>query len=83
MKNDGSCSNEEAFWKDFVHSFGEKALEDRPLFEEFYAKDFEQDRGFCGYTPKAAGVVELLREKGRRLLHSVRRRLRLESGVQL
>ena len=83
VKNDGSCSNEEAFWKDFVHSFGEKALEDRPLFEEFYAKDFEQARGFCGYTPKATGVVKLLREKGRRLLRSLSRRLRLESAMQV
>ena len=83
IRNDGTQSNEEAFWKDFVHSFGEKALEDRPLFEEFYAKDFEQARGFCGYTPKATGVVKLLREKGRRLLRSLSRRLRLESAMQV
>lgn len=67
VRNDGSCSNEEAFWKDFVQSFGEKALQDKPLFEEFYAKDFQQARELCGYTPKAANAVNLIWEMGRRV----------------
>ena len=32
VENDGSCSNEEAFWKDFGKTFGENALKDRVLF---------------------------------------------------
>lgn len=67
VRNDGSCSNEEAFWKDFVQSFGEKALQDKPLFEEFYEKDFQQARELCGYTPKAAKAVNLIWEMGRRV----------------
>ena len=67
VRNDGSCSNEEAFWKDFVQSFGEKALQDKPLFEEFYEKDFQQARELCGYTPKAANAVNLIWEMGRRV----------------
>ncbi len=67
VRNDGCCSNEEAFWKDFVQSFGEKALQDKPLFEEFYAKDFQQARELCGYTPKAANAVNLIWEMGRRV----------------
>ncbi len=67
VKNDGSCSNEEAFWKDFVRGFGENVLKDRPLFEEFYEKDFQQARTLCGYTPKAKGTVDLIREAGRRV----------------
>lgn len=67
VRNDGSCSNEEAFWKDFVQSFGEKALQDKPLFEEFYEKDFQQARELCGYTPKAASAVNLIWEMGRRV----------------
>lgn len=67
VRNDGSCSNEEAFWKDFTQSFGEKALQDKPLFEEFYAKDFQQARELCGYTPKAANAVNLIWEMGRRV----------------
>ena len=36
VKNDGSCTNEEAFWKKFTALFGEKAERDRCVFEEFY-----------------------------------------------
>lgn len=67
VRNDGSCSNEEAFWKEFVQSFGEKALQDKPLFEEFYEKDFQQARELCGYTPKAVSAVNLIWEMGRRV----------------
>ena len=36
VKNDGSRRNEEAFWQKFYSIFGEKSLQDKPLFEEFY-----------------------------------------------
>ena len=67
VKNDGSCTNEEAFWKDFTGIYGEKALEDRPLFEEFYAVDFQGARAFCGYTPAARETVTLLKDAGERV----------------
>ena len=67
VKNDCSCSNEEAFWKDFAQTFGEAALEDRPLFEEFYAIDFQQASVLCGYTPKAAATVRMIRDMGGRV----------------
>ena len=64
VRNDGSCSNEEAFWRDFTALCGPKAAADRPLFEEFYAVDFENARSLCGYTPRSAEVVALLRNAG-------------------
>ena len=62
VRNDGSCSNEDAFWRDFAKTCGERVLEDRPAFEEFYAVDFKGAQGFCGYTPKAARIVRLIRQ---------------------
>ena len=35
VKNDGSCSNEEAFWRCFSGIYGEDALKDIPLFNAF------------------------------------------------
>ena len=32
VKNDGSCTNEEVFWKTFCAVMGERVLEDKPLF---------------------------------------------------
>ena len=40
VKNNGTKSNEQAFWEKFEKIFGEKALEDKPLFDEFYENDF-------------------------------------------
>lgn len=67
VKNNGARSNEEAFWTDFVQSFGQESLKDKPLFEEFYAKDFQQAKELCGYTPKAANAVNMIWEIGRRV----------------
>ena len=67
VRNDGTCKNEDAFWKDFSAIYGEKALNDRPLFEEFYANEFGAAKRFCGFNPKAAETVRALREKGLRV----------------
>ena len=64
VKNDGSVSNEDAFWRKFAEIFGESALADRPLFEEFYRVDFQQARQFCGFDPAAAETVRLVKELG-------------------
>ena len=44
VKNDGTRTNEEAFWDCFVSVFGPSARDDVPVFEEFYAEDFQQAR---------------------------------------
>lgn len=59
VKNDGSCLNEEAFWKRFIGIFGEQARAHRPLFDEFYARDFQQARVVCGYAAEARQVIDL------------------------
>ena len=64
VKNDGSCTNEEAFWKKFTALFGEKAERDRCVFEEFYRVEFQDARAYCGFTEKAASTVKTLKENG-------------------
>ena len=67
VKNDGSCLNEEAFWKDFTSVFGEAALQDKDLFEDFYANEFREARQFCGFNEKAAETVRRIRSAGYRV----------------
>lgn len=67
VKNDGSCSNEEAFWRCFSSIYGENALRDKPLFNAFYANEFQQSKTLCGCNPKAKEVVELSRALGFRV----------------
>lgn len=66
VKNDGSFTNEEAFWKVFTSVYGEKARADEPVFNEFYASDFQKARAACGFTEKAAGTVAAIRAMGLR-----------------
>ena len=64
VKNDGTRTNEEAFWDYYTSVYGEKAREDIPFFEEFYAVDFQKARSYCGFTPRAAETVALVRALG-------------------
>ena len=64
VKNEGSMTNEEAFWQYFVSVYGEDARRDIRLFEEFYAVDFQKAKKLCGFTPKAAETVALVRSLG-------------------
>lgn len=57
VKNDGSCTNEEAFWNTFCAIFGEKARDDMPIFDEFYAKEFDGAHGACGFDYTGAQIV--------------------------
>ena len=67
VKNDGSRSNEEAFWKKFAGIYGEKVLADKPLFDEFYEKDFHHAKSICGFNPNAAMAVHTVKEMGLRV----------------
>ena len=68
VKNDGSCTNEEAFWKKFSALMGKKVVEDKPLFEEFYRVEFQGARASCGFALQAAGLVAKLKAAGYRVL---------------
>lgn len=66
--NDGTRRNQDIFWEEFVKVTGERVLTDRPLFEEFYAVDFQRISSSCGYTPEAKRTVALCRELGYRVV---------------
>lgn len=67
VKNDGSVSNETAFWRKFAEIYGEAGLADREIIEEFYRNEFNGAKMFCGYNEQAAGTVRALKEKGFRV----------------
>ena len=71
IKNDGSQLNEDAFWKRFVDIYGDKVLADKPVFEDFYKNEFQDARSFCGFNPKAAETVRLLKDKGYRVVLAI------------
>lgn len=66
--NDGSRTNETVFWESFVQSAGERVLSDRPLFDEFYALEFQRLSSNCGNNPRAKETIELCKELGYRVV---------------
>ena len=65
--NDGSCTNEEAFWNAFAGLLGEHVREDFPIFDEFYRNEFQSVKDICGFLPEAAQTVRKLKELGYRV----------------
>ncbi len=64
VKNDGSRTNEAAFWNKFCETYGEKGLRDKPHFDAFYKDQFQQAKSVCGYTPLARQCVGLCKSRG-------------------
>lgn len=64
VKNDGSKTNEAAFWDHFAGIYGERARNDEPIFAEFYHSDFQQVQQACGFNPRAAQTIAKLKEMG-------------------
>jgi FMN phosphatase YigB (HAD superfamily) len=64
VKNDGSKTNEQAFWDFFATVFGQTAKADEPRFDEFYRTDFQQVQTVCGFDERAAQTITALKEMG-------------------
>ena len=68
VKNDGVKSNEDVFWEAFSGICGEKVLQDKPYFEEFYRVEFQNIKSVCGYNQKAVDIVHQLKKEGFRVI---------------
>ncbi|MDE6660862.1 MAG: HAD family hydrolase [Anaeroplasmataceae bacterium] len=63
VKNEGTLTNEEVFWKVFSIHLGFDASKDIPLFTRFYEEKFDQIQSTCGYTKDAFKLIEFLKDK--------------------
>lgn len=68
VMNDGSCKNEDAFWKLFTSVYGENAREHEPIFREFYEVEFQNVAKSCGFDKAAKETIELCKSKGLRVV---------------
>lgn len=64
VKNDGSKSNCDRFWEVFAQEMGEAILELRPVFDEFYSREFHGAKAATGENPLARQAVRGLKQKG-------------------
>lgn len=67
-QNDGSCTNEERFWKFFCSVYGDAARADEPVFEEFYRVEFQKAAEVCGFQQEAKTLIHDLKKAGFRII---------------
>ena len=67
VKNDGTLSNYDVFWKAFADMLGERVYDTKRVFDDFYENEFEQAKALCGLNGKAADAVKKLKEQGYRV----------------
>lgn len=64
VKNNGTQTNEQLFWKEFAALFGDKVYSDVDKFNEFYETDFDKLKSYCEYNEQAKKAIRALKEKG-------------------
>lgn len=64
VKNDGSATNEEVFWKVFSQLCGRDATQDISIFDDFYRNEFQEVRHACGFDPRAAEAIREIKNLG-------------------
>ena len=67
VMNDGSRTNYDAFWAKFAEVLGERVYGDQWVFEEFYAKDFNVAKQYCGFRERSGEGVKELKKRGFRV----------------
>ncbi len=68
VKNDGSHTNEEVFWKTYCGIFGTDAVSDESYFAEFYATRYKELKSLCGQHPGMDEFIKELKKSGFRLV---------------
>lgn len=68
VRNNGAQTNEQAFWQYFCSVFGEEAMKDEPIFDDYYHNEFQQVRNACGFVPEAAQIIEKCKALGLRIV---------------
>ena len=68
VKNDGSETNEAAFFRAFAERLGERVYADERHLDAFYRSDFHRAKEVTVPTPNAKTAVSLAREKAGRVV---------------
>ncbi len=64
LENDGSITNEKAFWTCFEKHFGKISPETHLAFDEFYRSDFNKISTICSPNPAAKDIIKTVKLLG-------------------
>lgn len=68
MENDGTISNEQAFWRAFTFVTGAQKDSAEGVLNNFYSTNFNGVKKYCGFTKNASVLVQKLKQKGYNLI---------------
>ena len=66
--NDGSKTNEAAYFERMLEIYGPELEKDIPLFYEYYENEFDKVKEVCGFNPKSGPAVQKVKDMGYRLV---------------
>ncbi|MBQ3493907.1 MAG: HAD-IA family hydrolase [Clostridia bacterium] len=65
MNNDGTITNEQAFWNCYTKIYGEEAKADEVVFDDFYRNEFNIAKKKCSFeNPQIPQMVKKLKQDG-------------------
>lgn len=64
LRNQSDQTNEQVFFDSFYKTYGEETHVLRPLFDRFYANEFQQVQKVCRTEPAAAAAVRQFQQMG-------------------
>jgi len=67
VQNDGSRTNEEAFWRFWQDRYPDRAASAVGQFTDYYAGDFENARAVCGRVEGLSALIEGFKARGLRV----------------
>ena len=68
VKNNGTATNKDVFWKVFSTLVGEHAYSDIPKFDDFYTKGFHNAKVFTQPNGRAKELVDAARAKAKNVV---------------
>ena len=62
--NDGSKTNEDAFWNEFIDKMGPSAAKDKEIFEDFYRVEFNEVRSVVRPDERIPALIKTCKDMG-------------------
>ncbi len=66
VKNNGTKTNEEAFWETFSAIHNKDCSADIPVFDEFYRNEFQKAKSICKFDENSKKLVDGVKKLGLR-----------------
>lgn len=64
IKNDGTRTNETAFWQVFTKEIGYDFSDKMDIFTKYYDKDFIKAKDVCGFNPESKKIIDSVKALG-------------------